>query len=263
MKNCTYILAVALLSCSSAYSDQTSEPTKETKPQYHRVYVGPDLFVEHAQTKGVSQGDRIDVSSNMVFGGLRAGYDYLKPQAFYFGMDGLVAIGSSCARNRSTYCSSYGPCQVNEKIKTTSLFTNLEQRYGYTFQSSIISKSTLIPFVGIGWYYIRPDIDNISLNWLYGAAGLRVTQQFYENFDVGFNVKAMYSFAGQGRLRVYSKTIKQHMRNTWGYEIGMPFTWHVGESKNWDLQFQPYLLKLDVNSISNIVGARLQAGYSF
>ncbi|MGH2612173.1 MAG: hypothetical protein ACRDFB_03880, partial [Rhabdochlamydiaceae bacterium] len=200
--------------------------------------------------------------SNTVFGGLRIGYDYLKPQAFYFGTDGLVAMGRSFVKNNSTYWSGYYPHRVNQRFKSTPLFANLEQRYGYTFQSPISSKSTLTPFAGIGWYYTRPQFDSSysSANWFYGAAGLRVNQEFCENFDVGVNLKAMYAFAGR---MTWSQQVKQSVRNVWGYEVALPLTWHVGASKKWDLQFQPYLLKLDVNSISHILGARLQAGYSF
>lgn len=262
MKSCTYLLAAALLSCSFAYSDQESEPPKQSELHQHRVYIGPDVFVDYAQAKHGIQGDRVDITSNTVFGGLRFGYDYLKLQGFYFGTDGLVAMGRRFFKNDSIYWSGYYSYRANQRLKSTPLFANLEQRYGYTFQSPISSKSTLTPFAGIGWYYTRPQFDSSYswANWFYGAAGLRLTQEFCENFDIGFNLKAMYAFAGKV---TWSHHVKQNVRNVWGYELALPFTWHVGASKKWDLRFQPYLLKLDVNSISHIWGARLEAGYSF
>ncbi len=218
MKNYTYALAAALLSCSFAYSDEAPTLLTQNGSEHHRFYVGPDIFVR---------------DSNTVFEGLRLGYDDLKPEAFYFGMDGLVAVGEHFNNHW--------------KSKHPSLFANIEQRYGYTFQSPISGNSTLTPFAGIGWYHT-------STNWYYGAAGLRMTQKFCENFDVGFNLKAMYAFANN---------VGNHWRvkNNWGYEVGLPLTWYVGALKKWDLQFQPYLLKNVDNT--DILGIRLQAVYSF
>ena len=263
MKNYIYILAATLLSSSLAYSEEQPASMQQIESQYHRLYIGPDIFVEHARAKYTSRENKIDITSNTVFEGLRLGYDYLKPQAFYFGTDGLVAMGRTCVSNHSTYWSGYHPYGTNHRFKYSPLFANIEQRYGYTFQSPISVKSTLTPFAGIGWYYTRLQFDSShpSANWFYGAAGLRATQEFCENFDVGFNLKAMYAFAGR---RTGSRgQVKENVRNVWGYEVALPLTWHVGASKKWDLQFQPYLLKLDVNSISHIWGARLEAGYSF
>jgi hypothetical protein len=266
MKNFVYLLTVALLSCSFAYCDQESEFTKQIKSQYHRVYIGPDVFIDYIQQKNADR-EIVNVKSKTVFGGLKVGYDYLKPQAFYFGTDGLISIGKGFYKERRTYPSDYYIFRFRENLqfKTTSLFANLEQRYGYTFQNLISSKSTLIPFAGIGWYYSKFQFDNnlSFVNWFYGAAGLRVTQQFCENFDVGFNLKAMYAFAGRSHTKWWFATTTENIRNAWGYEVAMPFTWHVGESKKWDLQFQPYFLKLNVNNQYQILGARLLAGYSF
>ncbi len=245
MKSYTSTLAIATLACSFAFSEEKPKSTD----QHHRVYLGPDIFWDHFHEKSFSKEETSDTKINSLYGGLKIGYDYLKPETFYFGTDGLVAIGrSSTSKSHSDTNST---STVNGKSKSSPLFANVEQRYGYTFQSPISSKSTITPFIGIGWYYIRPQFDNnFHTNWFYGAAGLRVNQQFSDNFDVGFNIKAMHAFAG-------------NIKNFWGYEAALPLTWHVGTSKKWDIQFQPYLLKLDADSRGQILGARLLAGYSF
>lgn len=254
MKNNVYILAAALLLCSFAYSEEEPTSMKLIESKYHRFYAGPDVFVLHKKVDEVIRlgtfGEyRIDSTFNAVFGGLRLGYDYLKPQEFYFGMDALASMGRSFFRAKYSFS---GPYISNNKSEKTPFFVNIEQRYGYNFQSPLSVRSTLIPFAGIGWFYIRPQFDSSYFlsNWFYGAAGLRVTQEFYESFDAGFNLKAMYTFAG-------------NVGNFWGYEVALPLTWRVGTLKKWDLQFQPYLLKLDINDIGYILGVRLQAGYSF
>lgn len=253
MKN--YLCAlVALLSCAFAFSDEKPTSTTQMELPHHRFSIGPDVFVSYIKSDILNY----DVTSNVVFGGVRLGYEYLKPQAFYSGTEGLIALGSKVSE---TFTYSFPMANYTYTGKITSknnLFANIEQRFGYTFQNRDSARSTVIPFIGIGWYYqgsyryTAPYFKHtVSNDWFYGAAGLRVNQQFCENFDVGFNLKAMYAFAGS------------HNKNFWGYEVALPLTWHMGEAKKWDLQLQPYLLKLDINSLRTIFGARLQVGYSF
>ena len=241
MKNHTYILAASLLSASCVFADQAPDTTKSIEANYHRVYAGPDIFYCH------QKGSNSSVKYNAVFEGLRLGYDYIK----------AMGEGSTKSKYRTSYYSDF----KSYKIKNTPLFINLEDRFGYNFQSSISPKSTLTPFAGIGWYGIRAQYDARynSSNWFYGALGLRVNHQFYDSFDLGFNFKGMYSFAGKTKDYYGSQTLK----NGFGYEIALPCTWYFGASKVWDMQFQPYLLKLDTKAHGQIVGVRLQAGYNF
>jgi hypothetical protein len=260
-----YILTALFLSYSFAYSEEF-DSAKPMRKQYHRVSVGSDVFFYHDQGD-VSHWDmselyNVDYTANAVLGGLRLGYDYLKPKALYFGTDGLVAMGMKFIKSEWTHWAGY-PTYLytrNQQFQDTPLFANLEQRCGYTFQSPISPRSTLTPFIGIGWYYIRSQFNNgrIFANWFYGAAGYRAAYQFCEDLSVGFNLKAMYTFAKKGW-----RSLGAPDKNTWGYEVAMPFIWQVGASNTWDLQFQPYLLKLDVNNNSLIVGFRLQSGCSF
>ena len=51
--------------------------------------------------------------------------------------------------------------------------------------------------------------------------------------------------------------------NMWGGEIGVPLGWHIGTTKRWDIQLEPYFLKLDFSEVQNIYGTRLLFGYRF
>lgn len=251
MKN--YIVGAALIASSFVYADESS---------YHRMYVGADVFGTHKKEKGAAGKNQIDITTNTLLEGLRIGYDYGKPQTFYFGMDSLVSMGQTSIRNRSQYWNPYGDYRVNRLVKKTPFFANIEQRYGYTFQNGNISKATITPFVGIGWYYIRPQFDSgyFSANWFYGAAGIRINQPVCDSFDVGLNLKSTYSFYGR---TIWSGYFKESIKKVWGYEIGVPLTFHLGSSNKWDLQLQPYLLKFDVRSSTPIFGTRVQIGYRF
>jgi len=250
MKN--FILTSALLLSGFAYSEQGPEPTNSVTSNNHQVYVGADVLVEHVK---IYEYDKID-TYNSTLGGLRLGYDYCNPSASYFGIDGLVAMGRGTAKYKYRWDGS-----LFSKRQSTPLFANLESRYGYTYQTPFSKKTILIPFVGLGGYYIRPQFKSGSMyfNWLYGAGGLRIAQQLCNNFDAGFNLKAMYILAGKTQIMDYVRKF----RNIWGYEIAMPLTLRIGESKKWDIQFQPYLLKLAINTTGQIIGARLAAGCNF
>jgi hypothetical protein len=51
--------------------------------------------------------------------------------------------------------------------------------------------------------------------------------------------------------------------NMWGGEIGLPLVWHVSSRQRWDIQLEPYFLKLNFSEIQNIYGTRLLFGYRF
>ncbi len=258
MKSYIYLLSTTFLIFSFAFAEE-NDAVCICKQNYHRIYVGPDLFWE--RLKSNSSGEMVKLSLNTLYGGIRSGYDYLKPEAFYLGTEGLFAIGRTYTKTRLV--SWFDTGRHNDFF--TPLIANLEQRFGYTFQSPITCKFTLTPFIGIGWYYLKPQFDDnhSSSNWVYSAFGFRGDQLFYENFEVGFRIKAMYIFAGQIRMWFINKTIKITIKNTWGYEVGIPFTWHIGCTRKWDIQLHPYLLKFNIDDTGLILGARILFGYNF
>ncbi|MBS0620985.1 MAG: hypothetical protein JSS61_05965 [Verrucomicrobia bacterium] len=262
MKYYLILLTVTLLAGSFACAEEMKGNTNQMKPQYHRFSVGTDAFFDHAESEICTGFERVKQTANAVLLGIKVGYDYLKPNTFYFGTDGLLAMGRSYAKHDEAYLLF--SCNRSIKLRSTPLMANIEQRYGYTFQSPILTRSTLIPFIGMGWYLTRPQFDDsFSSNWCYSAVGLRVNQKFSDRCNIGFHVKAMYAFAGNGSGTIEYNLGKEDIKNSWGYEMEFPFSWYLGYSRRWGVQFQPYLLKFDVNRSDMILGARLLATYDF
>ena len=263
MKFSTSILSIALLTFQFICAEE--QPSIQCcEDRNTRIYAGPDIFWDYFDVEYSYEGEEFFLKSNTFYGGVRIGYDLLKPEAFYFGGEGKFAIGRTEVQQRSLEKDSFDR-RHSQKFKNSPLLANLEQRFGYTFQSPIACKFSLAPFVGAGWYYSRPQFndDTLSTNWFYAAIGLRGDQQFLENFDIGFHLKGIYTFAVKCKMRMWSKTIIASLKNTWGYEFSLPFTWHLDCAQKWDIQLQPYLLKLDVRSVSQILGARIEVGYVF
>jgi hypothetical protein len=245
MKITSFFLFIAITATSVGYSEENQNFSPNTEAtNNHRVYAGPDLFGVYFHAEGPFD----EVSNKGFFGGVKLGYDYTKPSAFYFGADALLSLGNTT----SSETSPDYPDGFSERLRIS--LCNLEARYGYTFGSPF-SKSSLSPFIGLGGYRSRLSRFKHTQNWIYNAVGLRVNQQFLKNFDVGFNLKASYAIDSN-----FSHFASQTKR--WGYEVAVPFTWRVGSTKKWDVQFQPYVSKIPLLK-GNFIGSRFIAGYSF
>jgi len=252
------LLAFALfLSFSSLYADE--------KTFVHRYQIGSDLFWSHYKSGSShdSKGKRLKLIINGYFAGLRVGYDYLQPDAFYAGTEGIIAWGKDHIR-QTTSCSRFiTTTKCNPRTKHQNephLWANLEQRLGYNAQSTILPQFIVTPYVGLGWHYEAATCDHA--HWYYGAAGLKTLQRFYKRFELGFDFKATYAFDVHDRRLVAIMTT-QEKKNFWGVEMAIPIRWLMGNTGRWDCELKPYLLKLNLNSAQTILGARLMFGYSF
>lgn len=255
-------LSLALLIIPALYADEAPQ-----KSYVHRFQIGPDGFWSHYRSgfDGDQRGTKFSASIDGYYAGLRVGYDYLQPDALYAGTEGVVAWGrddihqkSSLSRLSASECPT---CErKSEHSHQTRLWTCFEQRLGYNSQSTVFPEFIATPYLGIGWHYEGTSSDHAY--WYYGAAGLNTMQRFYERFLIGIALKLMYGFDIHDKSFV-SITTTQGKKTFWGFETALPLRWLVGTSGQWDFEFEPYLLKLNLNSPQTIVGARLMAGYSF
>ncbi len=262
-----YSVAGLLLFSTLQADPAATLPSEVPKVPVHSFQIGPDIFWSHYRNgferdnKGMKLSARIDG----YYGGFRASYDYLQSDALYAGTEGLVAWGrenlerkSSKSRLSPTICSTCKPKSIHEH--QTRLWAHLEQRLGYNSQSTLLPEFIATPYLGLGWHYEGVSYDHAY--WYYGAAGLKTLQKFYDYFALGFDFKLLFAFDIHDKGFV-SITTTQGKKTFWGFEADLPLRWLMGESAQWDFEFKPYLLKLNLNSSQTIVGARLMIGYSF
>jgi hypothetical protein len=252
MKITSFFLLIAIAVSSSAYSEETQSELQSTEiSKHHRIYFGPDFFGyrKNNEVPADEQTFGIKESETCFFGGIKLGYDFVKPRTVYFGADGQAALGSITKRQTASTVTYSMPEEV---INAEAQISNLEVRYGYSF-SGPFTKSTLSPFVGLGGYVVSFPAFRWTDIWIYNAVGFRANHQFQKSFDAGLNLKGMYTFANN---------FSHKTENTWGYEVALPFTWHIGKAQKWDVQVQPYVSKILPN-IPTFFGARLLAGYNF
>jgi len=257
-------------------SNKSSESIYHTRD--HRFFFGLDGFWNHQEWKHyMSWSPIVQIDNYDEFGGgIRAGYDHISPNDYYFGYEGMVVLG------RGHLTAQNDP---NSPVfhRQTVLTAFEEVRVGYNFATDK-KRWIIAPYGGIGLYEIQPrwqrmDFSSFSESIFYGALGVRSDCAVTSILDVGLYLKALHSFyrnlhvkfrtteleSMNGQLVEVSKKIavNKKLKNIWGYEIDLPITIRLGEKSPWDIQVQPYFIQLNTGNHSTITGVRLSAGYNF
>jgi hypothetical protein len=251
------ILSILLLPliCVSSYGDEISQQPKTVNEKCpHHVYFGPETFLFDLDT----HVDKAKVYGLNFFGGPRFRYEYRKPRAFYAGIDLLASWSSNGFHARY---KKYHFHRNNNNVG----FGNLELRLGYTFASG---NKMFSPFFGIGAYAFSNygSYFHFSEDMFYYTFGMRSLFELSRVFSIGFNWKIFRTSNTQQRFKFLVESHKIRLKdhdNMWGGEIGVPLVWYVGSAKRWEIQLEPYFLKLDFLEVQNIYGTRLLFGYRF
>ncbi len=254
MKKSSLFLAVVYslpLVCFSAEENKTSSPKKIYG---NHIYFGPEIFLFDLNT----HVRNVKVHGLKIFGGLRLRYEYLKPKAIYAGIDLFSAVSNK------SFNASIKEFHFPHNNKVTG-FSNFELRLGYT---AGIKKWSLTPFFGLGGYSFANNGHSFHFRetMLYYAAGLRSLFDLSDSFYLGANLKVFRTDDTERKFTFRFGGHIKHLKNSdnmWGGEIGVPLVWHVGSRRRWDIQLEPYFLKLDFSEVQNIYGTRLLFGYSF
>lgn len=239
---------------------------KEIPQTQHRLFIDPNIF----WSRGKEDKDELfKIRTRDVFYGIRGGYEYIQKNFFYAGIDGLYSFGKSrldiSRRIRDNEDDLESSQSYSAKVTYSSkksYFINVETRIGYSFQP--LSYLTLTPFLGAGRYHIKNDSPfGLTQQWTYSAGGLRTSFALNSIFELGINLKAMHVRFVKSRLTKGDSAASLYLANSLGYEIDVPFTYNFGDEKNWTTQLEPYFLKLNIHTNSNIYGGKLLLTYCF
>jgi hypothetical protein len=218
----------------------------------NRIYLGPEVFWFDVDTH--VQG--VHVHDGKFFAGLQLGYEHLAPYAFYVGVE-LLAAGS----NKSFRATYQGHHFARDHGLTG--WGNIALRLGYTFLSRHV---LLTPFLGLGGYTFGNGNHHFGFkeSMAYASAGVRLQYPATTAFSVGGNLEVLRTMDTEKRFKHsfgQDRISRSEHRNMWGVELGIPFIWRVGVSKRWDVQLEPYFLKLGFSGAQNAYGVRLLLGY--
>ena len=233
-------------------AEQPEQNLSIEKNNPNRFYFGPEFL---CYDMNVHVKD-IRVHGARFFWGVRLGYEYLKPSAFYAGID-LMGTGSGVDFKASKNGHGLSWHRADRG------FGNLEARFGYTFSPT---NWMITPFLGVGMYNVyaidHHNHQGFEENLPYATLGVRNAYAFTLRFSLGFDLKVFHTYAADQRFKFRGGEKKTH-HNNWGGEFGVPFLWRIGASRRWDIELEPYFLKLASSETQNIYGTRLLFGYRF
>jgi hypothetical protein len=247
-----FLTCLTALISFTAYGDESQKKSNPIHSNY--IYLGPEVFVFDLNT----HVKNIKVDGVKVFGGLRLRYEYLKPKNFYAGLDLFSAVSNK------SFNAKYHNIHFHQNNNITG-FSNFEFRLGYTFDPK---HGMITPFLGAGGYYFANYGHHFHFRevMLYYAVGMRSLFELSHLFSLGVNWKVFHTTDTEQKFKYlfmgHIIKSKDH-DNMWGGEIGIPLIWHVGSTKRWEIQLEPYFLKLNFSEVQNIYGTRLLFGYRF
>ena len=220
------------------------------------------------------------------FGFLNLGYERIKPDSVYTGFEMKVASLWHTKDKNNVHLDH---------------FVNGELRLGYHHTLSF--QDHIIGYIGSGFsmFSVEKQIGKLK-NWSYGTLGMKYMHQFGEMFELGLHVKGYLSLSQKryemrrvphlhnkrnltivrhenappqtigdpttefhnvkNPVKYKTKAVSIH-DTRWLCEIGMPFLWHLGDLKNWEIQFEPYYLQIPNVETTHVLGSRLTFGYRF
>jgi len=258
-----FALPFALIPVLSIFGDELvtdsllSEQLEEDS--YRHVSLGFDIFWSLTSLK-ITGSDTTHGSyhyygkSTDSYKGLRYTAEFLKPNSPYAGTNFLFAAG-----NNHTKEYQNGK-KVTDKLIGINTWINFDTAFGYNFQPSFSPHTLLSVFAGPGFHWERYLLDNAR--WQYAMAGFKLAQGITESLSLGVDFKTMYSFKTWDPYTV-TRGERKGEKHFWGIEIGTPVTWNIGETRKFDLQIKPYMLKWNLNSPVTALGFTAALGYSF
>lgn len=247
-----FITSFLALQCSLYLhgNESTLSMVSNARKNPNNIYFGPEVFA----LKLNSHFNHLKVHGTKFFMGLRLGYEYLKPEFFYFGIDLLAAAANHGFHEK--YRGYYIP-QTNGWIG----FGAFDLRFGYTFSPN---RWLLTPFLCLGAYDFgggshHRHFDN---GFSYLGGGIHSRYEVSRIFNVGLNLKIFSSIYHEEKFRFLGVKEKSH-NGLWGGEIGIPLLWRIGSHKRWNIQLEPYFLKLDFSEVQNVYGAKFLFDFCF
>ena len=235
-----------ILFTTCVYSDEapSSNPIKP-----HQIYFGPE-FVNISVNTHIKN---VQIKGKKSFSGIRFGYEFKKPWAFYAGVDYLSMVT----------CQHY-KASSEENIyssKQDTIYGNIDLRFGYT---TFPNQFFISPYMGLGVYALgsAPFNRGFHEEWAYWSMGVRSQFAINTAFSLGLNFKTFQSVFFFEQFKNHDLNVKTHSLS-WGMDIGLPMIWKFNPTGTWTFQLEPYWTKLDLTQTQNVWGSKFLIGVYF
>ncbi len=251
MKKAPFLSLLTIFSLGSitntfANENRFSEMQQNMLARPTRIYFGPEILLFQVDT----HVHNIHIDDQEFFWGLKLGYEYLKPQAFYAAAEMLVT--------NTNQNFSFSQDSLVYNGQRSSGFGNIQTRFGYTLSRS---HQLITPFLGLGVYALSKHHHNGFQEVMgYLSGGVRTQFECTSAVLIGVNAEIFRTLGVKQSVTIENEKFTKHT-NDWGCNIGVPLT--IRLSRGWDMQLTPYFLRLLFSESQNIYGTTLLFGYRF
>lgn len=180
------LLALALACLSPKIGHAASDPKRKGANNF---WAGPEIY--HATR--TRQGGTKQKGTLL---GVAIGYERIQRCRFYYGVDGYLAQGQMNGHNG-----------FDDYITSNLTDTQVEGRFGYTWQLKHGCRALLIPFIGYGYFHENNDFNDPSPlpvtyhdSFQYFLTGFITGATLSTRFDIFTSLKAKYSIDGHSRV---------------------------------------------------------------
>lgn len=174
----------------------------------------------------------------IVFAPCHQGYERIKPNAFYVGVEGFLAS------------------ILNKSHENTLLDAQLRMGYNFFFNG----RDHLTPIAGIGFvedFFKKHHHSHHKPGVVYGTLGLLYDHEFNTIFNLGLNVKFLVGGPVGKRHSEWGSPVV-------GTDVSLPITFRFGHKRHWDYRIEPFNIYLHGSHASeDYWGFRNSLAYRF
>ena len=228
---------------------------------YSNVNLGPTLFTFN----GVEKDCDTSTEQKGLYCGARAEIDYLVPNNMYMGILGVYAPGAQSAYHIST--SPVLKTETTSGVKVSTYLWQVEAKLGRHF--GLAQTASIVPYIGIGTYHVDSSMtvksaskasetsSQMKMDWRYLTLGFSSSYTMNPMLDIGIGFKVLRHFHAVQQDVANCITIETALGSKWGYEVNMPIKIETSQNSQWNVSVEPFYLKMDINSATNVMGARI------
>lgn len=247
-----------------------SQPLEASLPFFlkgpHRVAVGAEVYHSRRLKDGGSEQTGTPV-------GWYASYNRIRRNALYWGVDGRMAWGGM-----------YGHSGSGRPLVSDLMDSEVEGRFGYTFQRTKGTRDALSLFIGYGYFNGTNKFRNPSplpLHYrdyfTYYVVGFLASATFTPHFRLGANFKIQFMNDGKSEVTndPYAPDVTLKMENKPQYQAEIPLTYITRDRyTHFEISLVPFLRYRHYGGRENypydfietkfqMFGGRLEAAYVF
>jgi hypothetical protein len=243
----SYVISLMIFGAfgSSCVAAETSSEKPVATPKYHHFYFGPDVVCFDLHTNVGC----ITVSGNRCFWGFKYGYEYLKPKAFYAGVD---VVSTQTEHEFNISFRNLNLSHPRNKMG----FGSIEARFGYTFAPQKFVISTFLGLSAYLFFHIDHYRHGFEEFFPCILGGVHSKYELTPYFLLGLNLKAFTALPEEKYWKFWDDPKWTQHETKVGLEVAVPFMWYLNSFKRWSFQLEPYFLKLAFSEKQDGYGLR-------